>query len=78
MTEVQEKIKNIMSAVFEVPSEEISVNSSSDNIDAWDSLKHLNLIMALEEEFEITISDEEIGNLINFKLIELIVNECVA
>ena len=65
-----------MSAVFEVPFNEITEDSSSDNIESWDSLKHLNLILALEEEFDINIPDEEVGNLINYKLIELIVNEC--
>lgn len=76
MSKVKEKIKIIMSAVFEVPIEEITEESSSDNIESWDSLKHLNLILALEEEFEITIPDEEVGNLFNYKLIELVVNEC--
>ncbi len=47
----------------------------SDDLETWDSLRHLNLILALEEEFEITIPDEEVGDLVNFKLIELVVNE---
>lgn len=76
MEDIKGKITNVMSAVFEVPVEEINENSSSDTIDTWDSLKHLNLILALEEEFDISIPDEEVGNLFNFKLIELIVNEC--
>jgi acyl carrier protein len=65
-----------MSTVFEVPFEKITEDSSPDNIESWDSLKHLNLILALEEEFDITIPDEEVGNIINFKLIELIIHEC--
>lgn len=76
MASTNEKIKIVMSAVFEVPLDEITENSSTDNIETWDSLKHLNLILALEEEFEISIPNEEVGNLVNYKLIELIVNEC--
>ena len=76
MVEIKDKIKIVMSAVFEVPFEEITENSSSDTIDTWDSLRHLNLILALEEEFDITIPDEEVGNLFNYKLVELIINEC--
>lgn len=76
MVEIKDKIKIVMSSVFEVPIEDITENSSSDTIDSWDSLKHLNLILALEEEFDISIPDEEVGNLFNYKLIELIVNEC--
>ncbi len=69
------KIKQVMSAVFEIPVESISDDASSDNIENWDSLRHLNLILALEEEFGVSIPDEEVGNLVNFKLIELVIND---
>lgn len=68
-------IKQIMSAVFEIPVESISDDASSDNIDNWDSLRHLNLILALEEEFGVSIPDEEVGNMVNYKLIELVIND---
>lgn len=76
MDNSQSRIVKVMSAVFEVPMEEITDVSSVDSIESWDSLKHLNLILSLEEEFNISIPDEEVGNLMNYKLIELIVNEC--
>jgi len=69
------KIKQVMSAVFEIPVESITNDSSSDTIENWDSLRHLNLILALEEEFGVTIPDEEVGNLVNYKLIELVIND---
>jgi acyl carrier protein len=69
------KIKKVMSAVFEIPAESISDDASSDNVENWDSLRHLNLILALEEEFGVAIPDEEVGNLVNYKLIELVINE---
>jgi len=75
MENINDRIKNVMSAVFDVPVNSITETSSADDIENWDSLRHLNLILGLEEEFDITLPDEEVGNLINFKLIELIVNE---
>ena len=69
------KIKQVMSAVFDIPVESISDDASSDNIENWDSLRHLNLILALEEEFGVSIPDEEVGNLVNYKLIELVIND---
>lgn len=75
MATVTERIKNTMSIVFEVPEETINENSSADNIENWDSLRHLNLILGLEEEFDVSIPDEEVGNLVNFKLIELVIND---
>ena len=75
MDNVRSKIYRLMSNVFEIPESEISEDSSLDSIESWDSIRHLNLILALEEEFGITIPDEEVGNLVNYKLIELTVNE---
>ena len=69
------KILDIMSSVFEVELSTLNEDSSIDSIENWDSIRHLNLILALEEEFNITIPDEEVGDLVNYKLIELIVNE---
>ena len=69
------RIKQVMSAVFEIPVESIFDYASSDNIENWDSLRHLNLILALEEEFGVSIPDEEVGNLVNYKLIELVIND---
>lgn len=74
---VNSKIKQVMSIVFEVPLEAINDDASIDSINNWDSIRHLNLILALEEEFGITIPDEEVGNLVNYKLIELIVNDLI-
>jgi len=72
---MENRIKNIMSAVFEIPYTEISEESTMDTIESWDSLKHMNLVIALEDEFQITIPDEEVGNLISYKLINLILKE---
>ena len=69
------KLKQVMSAVFEIPVESIADDASSDNIENWDSLRHLNLILALEEEFGVSIPDEEVGNLVNYKLIKLVIND---
>jgi len=76
MENIKEKIKTVMIAVFEVSPEKITENCSPDTIESWDSLKHLNLVLALEEEFDIRIPDEEVGNLNNFRNIEMIVKEC--
>jgi acyl carrier protein len=75
MDKIELAIQQIMANVFTVPLEQITVESTQNQIDAWDSLKHLNLVVALEEEFDITFPVEEIGSLISFKLIKVIINE---
>ena len=69
------KIKNIMASVFEVSVDDINDESSPDTIENWDSLRHMNLITVLEEEFNIRLNDEQITEMMNFNLIIYIVNE---
>jgi acyl carrier protein len=77
MKNVKEQIEKIMAVVFEVNVNSIDENTSADTIETWDSLRHMNLILALEEEFNVSIPDEEVGNLMNFKLIELVIMDLV-
>ena len=66
---VEERIRNVMSAVFDMPVDEIDEYSSPDNIESWDSINHMKIVIALEEEFNVQFTDDEITELINMKLI---------
>ena len=61
--------------VLEVPAASIGEDSSTDTVPGWDSLRHMNLILALEEEFSVTIPDDEAGNLTSYPLIRLVIAE---
>ena len=78
MDNTEQRIKQVMADVFDMPAETILENVSQDNLEGWYSLKHLDLVVALEEEFEITIPVEEVGNLISFKLIVVIIKELLS
>ncbi len=69
---MEDRIKKVMSAVFEVPVEAINDKLSPDTIESWDSLKHMNLVVALEEEFDVHFNDEDIVEMMNYSLIRLI------
>ena len=43
--------------------EEIRESTARSDIEKWDSLQHLNLIMSLESEFEIQFTPEEIRSI---------------
>ena len=64
-----------MASVFEISIDDINEHSSPDTIENWDSLRHMNLITVLEEEFNIRLNDEQITEMMNFSLINLIVSE---
>ena len=66
---MKEKILKLISKVMEVDITSLNENSSSKNVDNWDSLSHMNLIVAIEEEFEIELSDEQIVEMISISKI---------
>lgn len=59
------RVQRIMSDIFSVPVERITLESSPDTIEAWDSLQHLNLMLALEQEFGLEIAPEEVERLVS-------------
>jgi acyl carrier protein len=69
------RLKEVLSAVIDVPVEKIPDGSSMDNIEEWDSLAQMNLVLALEEEFDITIPDEEVGTMLSLPLIQSLLSE---
>ena len=50
----------IITEIFGIPEEEIDLESSSADIKKWDSLAQLQLVSALEKEFDITFEVDEI------------------
>lgn len=75
MENIDERIKEVMSAVFEITPDTINEESSQANIEKWESIKTLDLVVALEEEFDVTIPIEEVGNMTNYKFIRKMINE---
>lgn len=69
------KLKSVIATVLEIELTEIDENSSMDTIEAWDSIKHMDLILSLEEEFGVSVPDEEAGDLTSYALIKLVMKE---
>jgi len=72
---VENRIKKVFAAVFGVDIVSISEDSSPDSIANWDSLRHMNLIVALEEEFGIEFDEEEIMDMLNYNLLSSMIRE---
>jgi acyl carrier protein len=48
-------------------SKDVSENTSVDTVEAWDSLRHMMMISALEEAFAIEFDDTEVIELVDYK-----------
>ena len=69
---MEEKLKTVISNVFELTSDKIDESTTMESIEQWDSLKHMNLVVALEEEFKTEFTDDEILKMMNYTLIKSI------
>lgn len=67
MNDTFDKIKKIIIEHTDITEEKITLQSSFSNDLAADSLDLVEIIMALEEQFEIEITDDEANNLITIK-----------
>lgn len=71
----KQRVFRVVGDVMEVPPETVNEHSSPDTIEAWDSLKQLNLILTLEEEFGVSFVDGQIAEMLNVELILAILDE---
>ena len=73
--EISERLRRVVATVFGAHNDEINAATSPDNLARWDSLHHLNLIVALEEEFGVTVNPEDSGELLTVGIIQLFLVE---
>ncbi len=68
-------LKEVMATVLSIAADSITEDTSMDTVEAWDSIKHMNLVLAIEEEFGVSIPDEDAANITSYSLIRLVLNE---
>jgi acyl carrier protein len=66
---VFERVRGIAADVLQVSASQITPESSPDTIGTWDSVHHLNLILALEQEFDRQFDPEEIDKMTSIERI---------
>jgi len=55
-----EGVQDIFRDIFDEEDMVIEDKTSSDDVEEWDSLNHINLVSAIEKEFEIRFALEEL------------------
>ena len=60
------EIINLLSKTFFLEPKDINLNTKMEDINNWDSLKHMSLVLTLEEYFNIKFSGEEIVEMNSF------------
>ena len=72
--QTRNRIVAIVSRVFGLSPEVVEQGVSPDKVDNWDSEKHVELIVALEDHFGCMFEAEEVPELTSLEQIEAIVS----
>ena len=65
MSEIIDTLIPIFRNVFDDEDLIISESTKADDIDEWDSLAHIRLVISIEKVFELRFTTDEISNLAN-------------
>jgi acyl carrier protein len=66
---VLDRVRGIAADVLQIPASQITLTSSTETLGNWDSVHHLNLILALEQEFDTQFDPEDIDKMTSIERI---------
>jgi acyl carrier protein len=70
-----EQVRNVASDIFGIPADRITAESSPETIENWDSMQHLNLVLAIEEKFGVQLDPEDIEQMKNIGAVAALVEK---
>ena len=70
-----ERVRNIASDIFGIPADKLTAESSPETIENWDSMQHLNLVLAVEEKFGVQLDPEDIEQMKNIGAVARLVEK---
>ncbi len=71
---IRDQIIEVVSGVFDLPREVVERGVSPEHMENWDSEKHVELVVALEERFGCMFEAEEVPELTSIEQMEAIIS----
>ncbi len=69
-TDTDRRIKQIMGEILDIDPDAIDGGTTHETVSSWDSQNHLNLVFALEQEFDATFEVAEVETMTSFSAIQ--------
>lgn len=61
--ELLDQVRRVVADVFALPLAEVDPQTSPHSVERWDSIEHLNLVLAVEQSFGLSFRPEEMAEL---------------
>lgn len=75
MDRIKERLNEVFRDVFDDDSICVNENTTSNDIEDWDSLEHITLIAAVEDEFKMRFKMKEVSGMKNVGEMMAIISE---
>jgi len=72
---VNEKLTELVSELFDIDPSVVSDELTPEDVDQWDSLNHLRLVTAVEQEFEIKLSTSDIESITSLAVLRALIEQ---
>lgn len=63
---MSDRLRAVIASVLDLAPTEIGDDASPDTIASWDSVKQMDMMLAVEDEFQIRFEDEQIAKLTSY------------
>lgn len=60
---MSDRVQSIVAESLQLPPEEVTDDLGFNEVRQWDSVSHINLMLLLEETFDVSISDDQVVEL---------------
>ena len=73
--EIMTRLNEVFRNMFDDDSIVLNDNTTSDDIEDWDSLEHINLLVSVEQEFNMKFNMNEVTNMKNVgEMVDIIIS----
>jgi acyl carrier protein len=58
-TEILDKVADSIRSILDLPNQEITMRTTAEDIEGWDSFNHINIVVAIENQFGVKFNASE-------------------
>ena len=68
-------VRRLAADILKLTVEEVAATATRDTLPAWDSIAHVNLVLAVEQHFDVQFLPEEMLEMLSIELVAMLVDE---
>jgi acyl carrier protein len=75
MQSTLDDVRQLAADILKRPIDDVPVGATRDSVPGWDSMAHLNLVLAVEQHFDVQFLPDEMLQMLTVELVAMLVDE---